>query len=174
MDKTSVVQLRLQKSKFKKIPRNERYSVLFLDKENYTQYLPELLNISTLMKQDFDWDGIPDETSLHRRFANNSHCLFWILDDSPIGWAWSNYNVSPNWETVIQELNDGEIYGGGAFLSRKIDRPADSGLIFYNMTFSYWLHEMNNEYIYQYSDDWNRVSAIMSYKNGFEKYNFLK
>jgi len=26
----------------------------------------------------------------------------------------------------------------------------------------------------QYSDDWNRVSSIMSYKNGFKNYNFIK
>ena len=71
-------------------------------------------------------------------------------------------------------LNENEIYGGGAFLSKKVNRPANSGLIFYNLTFDYWLNEMDNECIYQYSDDWNRVSSILSYKNGFEQFNFIK
>ena len=74
----------------------------------------------------------------------------------------------------IQELSEGEIYGGGAFLSRKVERPPNSGLIFYNLTFDYWLNEMNNDCILQYSDNWNRVSSIMSYKNGFKNYNFIK
>ena len=47
-------------------------------------------------------------------------------------------------------------------------------MIFYNLTFDYWLNEMNNDCILQYSDDWNRVSSIMSYKNGFKNYNFIK
>ena len=174
MDKTKVTQLRLKKTDFKDMTYDNRYSVLFLDKDNYLEYLHELIHISSLMKLDFDWVGIPNETTLHRRFNHNSHCLFWIFEGDPIGWAWSNYNVTPMWEESIQELKKGEIYGGGAFLSRKINRPADSGLIFYNMTFSYWLNQIDNDYIYQYSDNWNRVSSIMSYKNGFKKYNFLK
>ena len=70
--------------------------------------------------------------------------------------------------SVIQDLSEGELYGGGAFLSRKVERPSNAGVVFYNLTFDYWLNEMNNDCILQYSDDWNRVSSIMSYKNGFK------
>ena len=76
---------------------------------------------------------------------------------------WSNYNITPLWEESIQELKEGEIYGGGYLIKIK---NTNSGLIFYNLTFDYWLNEMNNDCILQYSDDWNRVSSIMSYKNG--------
>ena len=174
MDLEKIVQLRLLKSNFKKIDFTENYQVKFFDKSNYLDHLPDFNYISSLMRKDFDWDGIPTESDIHQRFKNNSHCLFWIYDNDPIGWAWSNYNISPDWKTITQELEDGEIYGGGAYLSKTIKRPPNSGLIFYNLTFEYWLEEMNNDVIYQYSDDWNRVSSIMSYKSGFEKYKFLK
>jgi hypothetical protein len=174
MDITKLIQLRLLKKDFRKISFNENYTTLFLDKNNYLEHLPEFNYISDLMKLDFDWDDIPNESDIHERFINNSHCLFWIYDNDPIGWAWSNYNVSFDWKTITQELKEGEIYGGGAFLSKTIKRPPNSGLIFYNLTFDYWLNEMNNNVIYQYSDNWNRVSSIMSYKNGFKKYNFIK
>jgi hypothetical protein len=174
MDITKIVQLRLLKEDFRKISFNENYTTLFLDKQNYLEHLSEFNYISDLMKKDFDWEGIPTESDIHQRFKNNSHCLFWIYDNDPIGWAWSNYNVSPDWKNTTQELKEGEIYGGGAFLSKTIKRPPNSGLIFYNLTFDYWLNELNNNVIYQYSDDWNRVSSIMSYKNGFKKFNFIK
>lgn len=174
MNVDKIIQLRLLKSNFNKLDCNNRYSVLYVDSKNYLYYLKDLLHVSKMMRDDFDWDGIPTEETLHSRFKHNSHCLFWLLDDSPIGCAWSNYNVTPYWEESIQELNENEIYGGGAFLSKKVDRPSNSGLIFYNLTFDYWLNQMGNDCIYQYSDDWNRVSSILSYKNGFEKFNFIK
>lgn len=174
MDINKIVQLRLLKEDFKKLPFSENYTTLFVDKSNYQKFILELLCVSDLMHEDFEWKGIPNEDTLHRRFNHNSHCLFWIYNDEPIGWAWSNYNVTPLWEESIKDLSEGEIYGGGAFLSRTVKRPPNSGLIFYNLTFDYWLNEMNNDCILQYSDDWNRVSSIMSYKNGFKKYNFIK
>ena len=174
MDISKITQLRLLKDKFKKIPFVENYSIQLVNTPNYTNYLTNLIDISELMKSDFDWIGIPDESTLHRRFKHNSQCLLWIYNSTPIGWAWSNYNVTPYWEESIQELNENEIYGGGAFLSKKVDRPPNSGLIFYNLTFDYWLNKMGNDCIYQYSDDWNRVSSMLSYKNGFEKFNFIK
>lgn len=173
MDVNKIVQLRLLRDKFKKIPFTENYSVQLVDIFNYKNYISQLINISELMKSDFDWIGIPDEATLHRRFQHNSHCLLWIYNSITIGWAWSNYNVTPYWEKSIQELNDKEIYGGGAFLSKKVDRPTNSGLIFYNLTFDYWLNKMDNNCIYQYSDTWNRASSILSYKNGFDKFNYL-
>lgn len=174
MDINKIVQLRLLKKDFNKLVCDDMYSVLLVDKENYLDYMNELMEVSSLMHLDFEWDGIPNEETLHRRFKHNSHCLFWKLNNKPIGWAWSNYEVTPIWEESIQALNTKEIYGGGAFLSRKVDRPVNSGLIFYNLTFDYWLNEMGNDCIYQYSDEWNRVSSILSYKNGFTNFNFLE
>jgi hypothetical protein len=170
----SIVQLRLLRKNFKKIDFDESYSIEFVDNSTYEKHISDLLYISDLMKRDLEWEGIPNETDIQKRFENNSHCLLWKYDKQPIGWAWSNYNVSFDWKTITQKLNKGEIYGGGAFLSKSVKRPSNSGLVFYNLTFEYWLEEMNNNVIYQYSDDWNRVSSILSYKNGFEKYNFIK
>lgn len=174
MNLDKIIQLKLDKNDFKKMSFSENYKVKFFDKSNYLENLSDFNYISSLMKKDFDWSGIPTEETIHKRFECNSHCLFWIYDNDQIGWAWSNYNVTPLWEESIQNLNDGEIYGGGAFLSRKVNRPPNSGLIFYNLTFDYWLDKMNNHTIFQYSDDWNRTSSIMSYKNGFKKFNFIK
>lgn len=174
MDTSKIVQLRLLKKDFNNVFFNEKYTVYLLEKTNYNEYISDLLYVSNLMKGDFDWEGIPDESTLHRRFSKKSKCLLWIYNENPIGWAWSNENITPMWEESIQELKKGEIYGGGAFLSRKVKRPSNSGLVFYNLTFDYWLNKMNNDVIYQYSDDWNRVSTILSYKNGFKKYNFIK
>jgi len=174
MNTHDIIQLRLLRKNFKKIDFDETYSVKFIDKSTYEKHILDLLYISDLMRKDFDWDVIPSEMDIHQRFENNSHCLLWVYDNQPIGWAWSNYSVSFDWKTNVQELKKGEIYGGGAFLSKSIKRPSNSGLVFYNLTFEYWLEKMNNTIIYQYSDIWNRVSSILSYKNGFEKYNFIK
>ena len=173
MNLSKIIQLRLHKSKFKKINFKENYKVKYFDKNNYESYLSSFISISNLMKKDFEWEGIPNKEDIHRRFENNSHCLFWIYNNEPIGWAWSNKNVTPDWKNSIKKLEVNEIYGGGAYLPKTIKRPPNSGLIFYNLTFEYWLFEMNNDFIYQYSDDWNRVSTIMSLKSGFSKYNFL-
>ena len=129
MDINKIVQLRLLKKDFNKLVCDDIYSVLFVDKENYLGYVDKLLEVSSLMHLDFEWDGIPTEEILHNRFEHDSHCLFWNLNNKPIGWAWSNYAVTPTWEESIQTLN-----------------------------------EMSNDCIYQYSDDWNRVSSILSYK----------
>ena len=174
MNVNKVVQLRLLKKDFIKFDFNENYTLRFIDKSNYINNLKDLLHISSLMSLDFDWDGIPNEETLHRRFNHNSHCLLWVYNETPIGWAWSNYNITPLWEEPIQTLKPSEIYGGGAFLSKTVQRPPNSGLMFYNLTFDYWLNKMNNESIFQYSDDWNRVSTLLSYKNGFKKYEFIK
>ena len=174
MDTLEIIQLRLLKEDFKKITFLENYTTLFVDSSNYKEHLSDLLSVSDLMKLDFKWEGIPNEETLHKRFEHNSHCLFWKYNDTPIGWAWSNHNVTPLWESSIQQLSKGEIYGGGAFLSRRVQRPPNSGVVFYNLTFDYWLNEMNNDCVLQYSDNWNRVSSIMSYKNGFKNYNFIK
>ena len=106
MDTTKIIQLRLLKEDFKKLIFLENYTTLFVDKSNYEQYLPGLLKVSNLMKLDFKWEGIPTEETLHKRFEHNSHCLFWNYNDSPIGWAWSNYNVTPLWKESIQDLSE--------------------------------------------------------------------
>lgn len=173
MDKSKIVQLRLLKNDFTKFEFSEDYKVVPVDKSNYQDYLTEMVGISALMSLDFEWVGIPNEETIVRRFKSNSHCLLWKYNELNIGWAWSNSNVTPLWEEPIQKLKDDEIYGGGAFLSRKIERPPNSGVMFYNLTFDYWFNEMNNNSIFQYSDSWNRVSSFISYKNGFKRYNFL-
>jgi len=173
MDPSKIVQLRLLKKDYKDIPFKEPYAVRFVDKHNYRDHLSRLLRVTEMMVTDIQWIGIPDEDTLHKRFDQNSHCLIWEYNNQPIGWAWSNYNITIDWQEIYRKLPKGQIYGGGAFLSRKIKRPPNSGLIFYNLTFDYWLNKMNNDCILQYSDDWNRVSSIMSYKCGFKKFNFL-
>ena len=104
MDTHEIIQLRLLKEDFKKITFLENYTTLFVDSSNYKEHLSDLLSVSDLMKLDFKWEGIPNEETLHKRFEHNSHCLFWKYNDTPIGWAWSNHNVTPLWESSIQQL----------------------------------------------------------------------
>lgn len=170
-----IVQIRLQKQKLQKYSFEDNYSIILLDKSNYKDYISDLNYISSLMKKDFDWSGIPDEYDLHSRFYYNSYCLISFYNNNPIGWCWANKKVTPLWgEDSIMNLNDNEIYVGGAYLSKTVDRPKDSGQIFYSIWFDYFTNTMNNDIAYSYVDEWNTHSLQLAYNIGMEKYDFIK
>lgn len=174
MKGSDVVYLRLLRDSLRKFSFTKEYTFLFIDKSNYESYLLDLLYISKLMKLDFDWDGIPDEETLHKRFNNHSICLLSFYNNLSIGWIWGNKQVTPFWEDSIMNLNDGEIYVGGAYLSKTIDRPKNSGQVFYSIWFDYFINKMNNDVAYSYIDKWNSHSLKLAYNIGMEKYDFIK
>ena len=61
MDTTKIIQLKLTKESLVPFEILEDYNVVLINKENYNNYIHELLYVSDLMKRDFDWVGIPDE-----------------------------------------------------------------------------------------------------------------
>jgi len=169
-----IVQIKLEKKNLTKFTFSDDYKMVFLNKETYQDYLSELLSVSKLMKQDFDWIGIPDESSLRRRFDNNSYCLLFYYKEALLGWVWANDNLTPLYEDSVQKLKSNEIYAGGVFLSKKIKRPPNSGLAIYQMGFGYFLNMKGKDVLYSYIDDWNEVSIKLAYKIGYKDYNFIK
>lgn len=169
-----IVQLRLQKQKLQKYSFEDNYFTTFLSKLNYKDWISELNYISSLMRKDFDWDGIPDEATLHSRFYYDSYCLLSFYNDNPIGWIWANKKVTPLWEDSIMNLGESEIYVGGAYLSKTLDRPKDSGQVFYSIWFDYFTNTINNDTAYSYVDEWNVHSLKLAYNIGMERYNFIK
>ena len=59
MDTTKILQLKLTKESLVPFEILEDYKIVLVNKENYNNYLHELSYVSDLMKQDFDWVGIP-------------------------------------------------------------------------------------------------------------------
>lgn len=173
MQESNIIQLRLNKEEFKHYTSTHNYSTEFITIENYVDYTDTVADIISLMNRELVWNGIPDYELTVERFKAGSKCILWIYNDRPIGWAWSNDKVTFDWINHSQELNPDELYGGGAFLSRSINRPSDAGLAFYSLTFKHWFEDLNKTTIFQYSDNWNRVSTILSMKCGFKNFKFL-
>lgn len=169
-----IVQIKLERKNLTKFSFSDDYKMVFVNKETYQDYLSELLNVSKLMKKDFDWEGIPDEKDLIKRFESNSVCLLSFYNHSVIGWIWANENYTPTWEESIQDLDEDEIYVGGSYLSKTEERPSGSGLAFYYIWFKYFLYALNKKKAYSYVDSWNTRSLELAYKIGMKEYNFIK
>jgi len=174
MDISKIVQFRLIHAEFKKIEIDDAYRIVHLTESNYLNYLDDILYVIELLHLDLDWDGIPTKEKVIDRFNNKSECFLWVYKDNVVGWTWFNKNVTMDWINIYQKLDKNEVYVGGAFLSKKIKTPAIASFKFYNYSFDTWIKKLNYNTIYLYSDDWNRASAILCYKSGFTKYNFIK
>lgn len=174
MELNKVVELKLLKHNLITVDDSDDYSFAFIDISNYKQHITDLLYVSSLMKKDFDWGGIPDESSLIGRFESKSFCLLSYYKSKIIGWIWANNNYTPYWEDSVQKLNSNEIYVGGSYLSKTVERPSGSGLYFYSKWFEYFLTEMGNKVAYSYVDIWNTRSLELAFKIGMKEYNFIK
>ena len=113
MDTTKIVQLGLQKKDFKKLNFSENYSTLFVDKTNYQKYILELLCVSDLIFMKI-LNGKVFQTKIHfTEDLTTTHIVYFGFIMKNQSDVWSNYNITPLWEESIQELKEGEIYGGG-------------------------------------------------------------
>lgn len=173
MEVDKIVQFKLLKNDFKKVNIDIEYQMIHLTKLNYTNYWRDLLHVINLISNDLKWDGIPNKDDIINRFNNNSECFLWIYDNIVVGWGWFNKDITLDWINIYQKLNENGLYAGGAFVSKKIKTPTDSGFKFYNYSMDLFLNKFNYDVVYLYSDSWNRASAQLSYKCGFKKYNFL-
>lgn len=175
IDKKSIVQIRLLKDDFKVYDKKSHFKLVYVDKENYPLYSKELQIIIDLIHKDLpDWKDAPRFGDVFKRFVSNSHCLLFYYKNKPIGWNWGNPNVCFDWINKEQDLLNGELYGGGCFVSRSVDRPSNAGLYNYNMIFDYWINKMGYHTIYGYVDSWNRVALRVNFQNGLKIFEYLK
>ena len=175
IDLSNITQIRLLKENYKQFPNKEHYALKFVDKDNIDKYSDDLKKVVNLIKEELtDWDQAPDYETVMRRFKADSHCLLFYFKNECIGWNWGNSNVCFDWENNIQDLLPGELYGGGCYVSKNVDRPADAGLYNYNKIFEYWIYKMGYSTIYGYVDNWNKAALRVNFKNGLTVHRFLK
>lgn len=174
LDLSKIVQIRLLKENYKKFPSKDHYEMVLVDKINYRDYLQELTSISSLIKKELpDWNEAPSLDTVLERFSADSHCLLFYYKKNCIGWNWGNKDVRFDWINKVQSLPDGELYGGGCFVSRSIEHPPDAGVYNYNMIFDYWINKLNYHTIYGYIDHWNKPAFRVNFQNGLTVHNYL-
>jgi len=169
-----IIQFRLLKKDRNPVLDHKGITYILVDKTNFSYYSDRLLNISSLMKKDIDWDQTPDTKEiLKNRVDSNSECLLFSYNGYDIGWHWVNDNVCKDWINIDKRLNDNEGYNGGAYVTRQLERPPSAGEVVYHFTWSYLLDYKNKDIVYHYCDVWNRATSIFSYRYGFKQFNFL-
>ena len=175
IDLSKTTQIRLLKEDFVKLPHKVYYDMQYVDKTNNLTYSNDLKKVCKLINEELtDWADVPNYETLLRRFTADSHCLLFYYKGECIGWNWGNSNVCFDWETKIQDLPEGELYAGGCYVSKLVDRPADAGLYNYNKIFDYWINEMGYHTVYGYIDNWNKTAFRVNFQNGLKQYNFLQ
>jgi hypothetical protein len=169
-----IIQVKLHKEDLKLLPKKEDYNVVFLDKKNYIHYTDEINTIIRYIKQDLpNWKESPDFNDIVKRFQANSHCILFYYKNKCIGWNWGNENVCFDWVNCSQTLSPGEIYCGGCFVTKSVERPADSGLYNYNMFCDYYLNHLSYNKLYGYIDSWNKPAIRVNLQTGVKFFNFI-
>lgn len=169
-----IIELKLDKDNFVKLEPKDCYSLIYIDKTNYQQHINDINKIIGLIKIDIpDWKESPDLDNILERFESDSHCLLFYYNNECIGWNWGNNNVCFDWINIYQKLNNGELYAGGCFVSKSVDRPADAGRYNYNMICDYWLNNMEYTTIYGYVDKWNKPAIRVNLQTGVKFVNYL-
>ena len=133
----------------------------------------DVLKVEQYHYEDIDWDKTPNYEEVEKRVASGSTCHLFYYRDLCLGWHWTSTVVTYDWITPIQELKPNEIYGGGAFISRKNKPSPSTALYFWRQGLEYDLNYHNADTMYLYTDDWNRSSTQLCYRNGFKDYSFL-
>lgn len=174
MDLDKIIQVRLRKEDFKPLPPKNEYSVVFIDKNNYTEYVNEINTIIRYIKQDLpNWKESPDFNNIIKRFQSNSHCILFYYKNVCIGWNWGNENVSFDWINHNQTLLPSQIYCGGCFVTKSINRPPDAGLYNYNMFCNYYLNNLGYNTLFGYVDSWNKPAIRVNLQIGVKFFNFI-
>lgn len=168
------VQLRLLKENLPEFKYNDEYHFISLNLSTVDFYSKEIKEIISYHYEDIDWDGIPDYQTVKDRLAFGSRCHLWMHNSQCLGWHWTNGEcITYDWVTCAKELKPNELYGGGAFLSKKNKPHASSAYYFYRQGIEYSILLHRKEVMYLYADSWNRASTQLSYKCGFKPYNFV-
>jgi tRNA (Thr-GGU) A37 N-methylase len=173
IDFEKIIQVRLIKEDFIKLPNKDHFKLIFIDKNNHNEHSSDLKKIIKYIDNDLtNWINKPNYETIIKRFNSDSHCLLFYYMDQCVGWNWGNKNVTLDWINVYQTLNNGEIYAGGCFVTKSIYRPNDAGLYNYNMICDYWLNNLKYEQIFGYIDSWNKAAIRVNLQTGvkFHKY----
>ena len=169
----SIVQFKITKDTFIKIEHKEYYKLKYIDLNNYVNYVDDFKIVISLLHKQLKWDGIPTLEQCNERFKSNSFCLLFYYNNNCIGWNWGNRNVTLDWINIDKKLAKKELYVGGCFVSKLIERPSDAGIQNYNMFFDYCLNTLNASTMYAYCDTWNKAPIRLNLSNGWKKYEFL-
>ena len=170
----AIVQLRLLLEDLPKFSFNKDYWFDTIQLSSIEDYREKIDKVILHHHEDIDWDAIPVFDSVKKRIESGSSCHLWMYKDQALGWHWTNGTcVAKDWMSCHQTLGENEMYIGGAFLSRRYKPSATSSYYFYRQGFEYSFKYHQADTMYLYSDDWNRASAQLCYKCGFEEYEFL-
>jgi hypothetical protein len=169
----NIVQYRITKDMFIKVEHRDCYKLKYIDLDNYANYINDFKITIDLLHKQLKWDGIPTLEQCYERFKANSFCLLFYYNGNCIGWNWGNQNVTVDWINVYKKLAENELYFGGCFVSRLVEKPADAGSQDYNMCFNYCLNVLNANTVYAYCDRWNKAAIRLNLNNGCREYEFL-
>ena len=160
-------QIILYKENFKKFDYPNHYSMFTIDSINYHRYEHELKEVSQLLKTQLsDWNLAPDYQDLEKRFESKSHAVLFSYNNYPIGWGWYNENVTIDWINIDKKLPLNWVYGGGLFVSKMVDRPANAGLLNYNKWLSYIFEDLGYDIFCGYCHKWNEPAMKVHLGNG--------
>ena len=175
MDLTNIVQFRLFKKNLPSHNFDKRYWFKTISSADFSDNITHIETVIKYHHEDLDWNETPTKEIVHERLKFGSQCHLWMYENTCLGWHWTNNDcVTIDWKSYYQPLEKNEIYIGGALVSRLYKPHTNSSLFFYRQGFEYSFNLNNTNTMYLYSDDWNRASAILCYKNGFTKFNFIK
>lgn len=175
MDKNKLVQYRMVSGDLIDYNPSDDYKLIYVDRNNYSDYLDDIEKVSNLIIQQIpDWSRAPRVHDVIKRFESNSYTYLFYFKNECIGWNWGNPNFTYDWINIDQELEVGETYLGGCFVTlNKNDRPNNAG---YVMCYLFFEKELSRGYdaMYGVTDDWNRRASVLYYRLGWKTYNFIK
>ena len=175
MDLNVINQFRLKKEDLPFHKFDDKYWFKTLSRDTVYSNKRNIEKVIDYHHQDLNWEDTPDYQTVVERLNFGSKCHLWMFEEHCLGWHWTNNScITKDWKSTYQAINSNEIYIGGALVSRKYKPFNNSAWMFYRQGFEYSFISQNKDTMYLYSDDWNRASAMLCYRAGFMKYNFLK
>ena len=175
IDTNSIVQLKIDRKDVCLHHPNDNYWIKTITIHTLEENKNHIESVIKYHHEDLIWDGITTLEIVKERIEFGSILHLMMFKNKSVGWFWANSNcISIDWKSYYNNLDKDAVYVGGAFLSRKNKPSKDSAFIYYRQGIDYILDFHKSDIMYLYSDDWNRASAILCYKCGFSKYNFLK
>lgn len=160
-------QVILFKENFRRMKHPSHFKMICVDKSNYTNFESDIKQVSNFLNNQLtDWNESPTYDDIVKRFNANSLCHLFYYNDSPIGWNWANDDVRFDWYTFDKSLPPNHCYAGGCFVTNLIDRPANAGIINYNMLFTDLIDRCGYDIVSGYCDWWNRNAVRVNRING--------